>query len=194
MSPVTRDREGLVAAMEKGHAPKWVFFWGHTPSKDGSVTRSCFSQWWEGAPFEVEGVRYLSAEHFMMAGKARLFGDVATLEQILVKRHPRDAKMLGRKVANFDEEVWNEARFGLVVEGNKAKFSQHPALRDFLLGTGERVLVEASPVDRIWGIGLKGDAPEAEQPWKWKGLNLLGFALMEVRERLRPVSSNEAPR
>ena len=126
----------------------------------------------------------------MMAGKARLFGDMAIHAEILKAPHPKQAKELGRKVKGFDEETWVARRFDLVVAGNEAKFAQHPELKAFLLGTGQRVLVEASPVDRIWGIGMKGDDENAEKPQKWRGLNLLGFALMEVRERL--VVSNES--
>ncbi len=120
----------------------------------------------------------------MMASKARLFGDTATLERILGASHPKQAKDLGRSVADFDEEVWLSQRFDLVVAGNLAKFSQHPSLAEFLLGTGQRLLVEASPVDRIWGIGLAADSPDAQRPEHWRGLNLLGFALMQVRHRL----------
>ena len=98
---------------------------------------------------------------------------------------PRQAKDLGRRVRGFDEEKWVATRFELVVRGNLAKFDQHANLREFLLGTGERVLVEASPVDRIWGIGLAADDERAEKPGLWRGLNLLGFALMEVRRALR---------
>jgi ribA/ribD-fused uncharacterized protein len=175
-----RDKDSLIAAMHGGAAPKWLFFWGHQPPGDGSVSKSCFSQWWPAA-FEIDGARYPTAEHFMMAEKARLFGDEATRQEILTAKHPRQAKMLGRKIAGFEESRWNEARFGIVVRGNLAKFGQHADLRQFLLGTGQRVLVEASPVDSIWGIGLAADDPLASQPASWPGLNLLGFALMEVR-------------
>ena len=85
----------------------------------------------------------------------------------------------------FDEAVWERERFGIVVEGSVHKFGQDAALRQFLLGTGERVLVEASPRDRIWGIGLAADDERATDPARWRGLNLLGFALMEAREVLR---------
>jgi ribA/ribD-fused uncharacterized protein len=163
---------------------KFLLFWGHTPPKDGSVTKSCFSQWFE-SPFTIKGVRYPTAEHFMMAAKARLFGDRENEALVLKSGHPKQAKELGRKVRDFDEATWIRKRFPLVVEGNLAKFAQNPQLKDFLLGTGDRVLVEASPYDRIWGIGLAADDSAAENPALWKGLNLLGFALMEVRERLR---------
>lgn len=150
----------------------------------GEVGKPSLSQWWP-AEFEVDGTRYPTAEHFMMAEKARLFDDDETRELILKAKHPSEAKKLGRRVRGFDEAVWNDARFDLVVNGNLAKFARNSALREFLLGTGERVLVEASPVDSIWGIGLAADDERATDPAQWPGLNLLGFALMEVRERLR---------
>jgi len=178
-----RSVSDLVALTASGQRPKYVFFWGHTPSADGSVTKSCFSQWWV-APFTIDGHTYPTAEHYMMAGKARLFGDMEIHDKILQVRHPKQAKELGRKVKGFNEDKWLAHRFELVVEGNLAKFAQHAELKAFLLGTGRRVLVEASPVDRIWGIGMAGDDPNAEKPQKWRGLNLLGFALMEVRDRL----------
>ena len=85
----------------------------------------------------------------------------------------------------FQEPIWQQNRVAIVVEGNYAKFSQSGPLRDFLLSTKDRVIVEASPVDEIWGIGLAADDPHADNPLEWRGLNLLGFALMDVRERLR---------
>jgi ribA/ribD-fused uncharacterized protein len=121
----------------------------------------------------------------MMAEKAKLFGDEDVRVQILGTRTPKAAKELGRQVRNFDEQVWADARFRLVVEGKVAKFSQNRELGDYLLGTRERVLVEASPSDCIWGIGLAADSAEAMNPERWRGLNLLGFALMEARQRLR---------
>src|SRR4051812_23409218 len=104
----------LVELIASGASPKYLLFWGHHPSKDGSITKACFSQWWP-APFEEDGIRYLTAEHYMMAAKARLFDDQETLAQILAANHPQQAKKLGRKVRNFDEERWVEQRFALVV-------------------------------------------------------------------------------
>jgi ribA/ribD-fused uncharacterized protein len=88
-------------------------------------------------------------------------------------------------VRGFDEQRWAQQRFEVVVTGNLAKFSQHRDLRQFLLGTGGQVLAEASPRDRVWGIGLAADDPRAASPRTWPGLNLLGFALMEVRRELQ---------
>lgn len=99
--------------------------------------------------------------------------------------HPAEAKKAGRLVRGFDEAVWRRERFGIVVDGSVHKFASDPALRAFLLGTGGRVLVEASPVDRVWGIGLAADDARATDPERWRGPNLLGFALMAARERLR---------
>ena len=164
--------------------PKMVLFWGHHPAKNGAVNKACFSQWYEAA-FVIDGIRYPTAEHFMMAGKARLFGDAAALERILQSPNPAVAKAAGREVQGFDEEIWAQNRWDIVVQANFAKFSQNAPLRDFLLATGEQVLVEASPVDFVWGTGFAADSPYAEVPSEWTGMNLLGFALMEVRSRLR---------
>lgn len=185
--PLTRDE--LVLAMQKGLRPKWAFFWGHTPAKDGSITKSCFSQWWGGHSFQVEGLNYPTAEHYMMAEKARLFADKDRLAAILAAKSPAIAKKLGRQVVGFDDKVWLEHRWGIVVRANTAKFTQHAALKQFLIQTGERIIVEASPYDRIWGIGTSADHPDAERPQNWRGLNLLGFALMEVRHQLATIDS-----
>lgn len=175
------DLDWLINEYRAKKKLKYLYFWGHTPRADGQVSNVCFSQWYN-APFVVDDVPYPTAEHYVMAQKAKLFGDTAIFEQIIHANHPKQAKDLGRKVANFDEKVWNEHRFDIVVKGNFAKFSQHDALKAFLLGTGNRVLVEASPVDKIWGVGLAKDDEKIDNPLNWNGLNLLGFALMVVRE------------
>ena len=178
------QRDDLIAHLAAGGRASYLFFWGHTPAPDGRVGKSCLSQWWP-APFTVDGRTYQTAEHWMMAAKADLFGDAATRDAILAAATPKAAKALGRQVAPYDDARWTAARYDAVVAGNLHKFGQHPALGAWLLGTGDQVLVEASPVDPVWGIGLaEGDA-DAPHPARWKGLNLLGFALMDVRERLR---------
>jgi len=178
------NQADLVSAMETGFRPKWMFFWGHTPSPDGSLGKTCFSQWWGGHPFSVDDVKYATAEHFMMAEKARVFGDEEMRTRILAAKSPAEAKKLGRLVKGFTEEKWLTVRWDIVVRGNEAKFSQHDTLREFLGGTGKRILVEASPFDRIWGIGMAATHADAEKPRQWRGLNLLGFALMKVRSRI----------
>jgi ribA/ribD-fused uncharacterized protein len=185
MSELTiRDRQALSDYVNAGNKVKYAFFWGHKPNRDGSLGKTCFSQWFE-LGFEIDGIYYPTAEHFMMAAKARLFKDKDAERQILDATHPGDAKKIGRTVRGFKEGLWYGRRFDLVVAGNLAKFSQNAAAQTFLLSTGDRVLVEASPYDRIWGIGMAATDPDVENPDTWKGLNLLGFALMEVRSQLR---------
>lgn len=173
----------LIEQAKRGQRLKYIYFWGHQPKKDGSIGKTCFSQWFESS-FTLGGITYLTAEHYMMAEKARLFEDQETLNQIIAAKSPALAKKLGREIRNFDDRLWDVRRFNAVVEGNLAKFSQNASLRDFLLKTEDRVLVEASPVDKVWGIGMAEDHPEIENPAMWQGLNLLGFALMEVRRQL----------
>ncbi|MEU6810673.1 NADAR family protein [Streptomyces sp. NPDC046831] len=191
------SREALIRAVRAGARIRYLYFWGHRPRPDGRVGASCLSQWWP-SPFTVDGVTYATAEHWMMAGKARLFGDAEAERRVLEAGHPAEAKKAGRLVRGFDEPTWERERFRIVVEGSVHKFAAHSGLRAFLLNSGERnkvgvppaegwgrVLVEASPVDRVWGIGLAASDEAAADPERWRGLNLLGFALMEARERLR---------
>jgi len=176
----------LLTMQASGYKIKFLFFWGHQPQLDGSIGPGCLSQWWP-SPFEVDGLRFVTAEHYMMWSKARLFGDEATAAEILEVDHPNLAKALGRKVTPFDNTTWESERFGIVVAGNIAKFSQHADLRTYLFGTSNRVLVEASPRDRVWGIGMGASNPDATDPARWRGQNLLGFALMRAREHLSTV-------
>ncbi|MCP2251026.1 NADAR family protein [Lentzea aerocolonigenes] len=162
---------------------KYLFFWGHQPERDGSIGKGCLSQWWP-CSFVVDGQQFSSAEHYMMWRKALLFDDTSVAERVLAARTPAEAKALGRQVSGFSDAEWVSARLEIVVDGNLAKFGQDPALRSYLLGTGSRILVEASPQDRVWGIGLVASDPRAADPSTWLGLNLLGEALMEVRTRL----------
>lgn len=163
---------------------KYLFFWGHQPNKDGKISKTCFSQWWLSS-FVVDKVIYKTAEHWMMAKKAELFQDSETLAKILLVNSPAEAKKLGREIKNYNETLWLAARFEIVKQGNYHKFNQHPDLKTFLLNTKDRALVEASPVDAIWGIGMASDHKDILNPEKWQGLNLLGFALMEVRDELK---------
>jgi ribA/ribD-fused uncharacterized protein len=184
--------ESLLTTEADGGELRFMFFWGHRPRPDGLPGPGCLSQWWPAA-FTVDGVRYLTAEHWMMAGKARLFGDADAEEQVLAAASPGAAKAIGRRVSGFDEQAWEAARFDLVVAGNLAKFSQHGELAAFLAATAPSVLVEASPLDRIWGIGLPAAHQDARRPSCWRGLNLLGFALMNVREQLQASHPQQAP-
>lgn len=160
------------------------FFYGHRARPDGRLSDAVFSQFYP-CDFTLDGQRYRWAEQWMMAGKARLFGDEAALKAILAAGSPAACKQLGRQVRGFDEDTWRAARFEIVTRGNLEKFDQDPRLRDYLLGTGEAILVEASPGDRVWGIGLSASHPDARDPSRWRGLNLLGFALTRARAVLR---------
>jgi ribA/ribD-fused uncharacterized protein len=178
--PAPRTTAELLRLCESGARVKYLHFWGHHPRPDGTIGASCLSQWWP-ADLTVDGVTFPSAEHYMMWRKARLFGADATAARVLSVSHPNEAKTLGREVPDFDEATWTAARFDIVVTGSVAKFGQHPDLRAFLLGTGDRILVEASPLDRVWGIGMAAGDASADEPARWRGLNLLGFALMQAR-------------
>ncbi len=174
----------LIEKFDKGENIKYLFFWGHSNKYQEDVGKFCFSQWYE-APFIVDGITYKTAEHWMMANKALLFADQEAFNKIVNADKPGEAKELGRQVLGFDEVAWNTQRYQIVKKGNIHKFNQHRKLAEYLLGTGERIIAEASPVDAIWGIGLAQDNPNIQNPHNWRGLNLLGFALMEVRDILK---------
>lgn len=175
--------DALRKAWTAGERFKFLFFWGAAPSHDGQIRESCLSQWWM-CPFTVENVTYSCAEQYMMAEKARMFGDEEMLQAILGAKHPKEMKAYGRAVRHFDKERWDSCCFELVRHGNMEKFRQNPSLLAYLLNTKGRILVEASPRDRIWGIGMGKQNPDAENPMKWRGKNLLGFALTQARDSI----------
>lgn len=174
----------LIEKFDKTREIDFLFFWGHTNEGNEATGKFVFSQWYP-SPFVADKVIYKTAEHWMMAAKARLFNDNESLEKILQCDTPKAAKALGRKVKGFDPVTWETNCYGIVIEGNKLKFSQNNGFKNYLLATGDKVIVEASPVDTIWGIGLTEDSKQANNPHSWRGRNLLGFALMEVRDILR---------
>ena len=151
----------------------FVFFWNDWPSQ------------WHPAPFTLDGATYTCCEQYMMAEKARLFGDARTRRKILATDSPREHKALGRQVQGFDEARWTAACREIVYRANLAKFTQNEDLRALLLATGSKTLVEASPTDRIWGIGLAAEDPRATDRSAWRGKNWLGEALMRVRAEIR---------
>lgn len=175
--------EDLQQAYQAGKKYKFLFFWGHTPPADGSVNQSCFSQWWK-CQFTVDGNTYSCTEQYMMAEKARLFHDDEMLAEIMKAKHPKQMKAFGRAVKHFNNDIWNSNCYDIVKRGNLAKFSQNPELWAFMRTTKQRILVEASPADRMWGIGMVKENAAADNPMKWRGRNLLGFALTEVRDQL----------
>ncbi len=176
--------ENLLKQYVQGEKLKYLFFWGHQQKDENIIDKSCFSQWFE-ASFIVNHIEYKTAEHWMMAKKAELFQDSEIIHKIINCSHPDEAKKLGRKVKGFDYKIWNEHKFDIVMVGNIFKFHQNLKLLEFLLKTNNRILVEASPYDKIWGIGMSKNHPRVEHPIDWKGENLLGFALMEVRDILK---------
>jgi ribA/ribD-fused uncharacterized protein len=170
---------------------KFVFFWN-----------GIFSQWHPSVFRDEHDNEYNCAEQYMMAEKARLFNDTATLDLIMGierdaigaivnrrKTTPKEQKALGRKVANFDPKIWDDVCLPVVVKGNTFKFEQNADMREFLLKTGKLILVEASPYDTIWGIGMAENDFGVEDPANWKGKNLLGEALMQVRAKMEELDA-----
>jgi ribA/ribD-fused uncharacterized protein len=173
-----------------------IFFW----HEEGSEY-SYLSQWY-ASPFHTgdpSGTIYQSAEQYMMHQKAILFGDPLTASKILLTVSPKTQKSLGRQVQNFDQKIWEDNRERIVDDGSYFKFKygkdegegsgDGEGLKKKLLGTGGREIVEASPMDRIWGVGF--GAKNAEKRRKDWGLNLLGKSLIRVRERLRTEEAEE---
>ena len=119
-----------------------IYFWGHTPNPK-KMTAACFSQWYD-CYFEVDGIQYHTTEQYMMASKARLFDDEEVFNEIMTADNPHDYKKLGRKIRGFEQELWDAKKYDIVVEGNKAKFSQNPDIREFLLSTGDALIAEAT--------------------------------------------------
>jgi hypothetical protein len=142
-----------------------------------------FSNWYERS-FTVKGETFVTGEQFMMYAKAMLFKDSEIAQKILQTNDPAEQKRLGRQVKGFDQKTWDERCVRILAAGLYHKFNQHEDLKKALLGTGSTILVEASPYDKIWGIGLSADDPRAMDPKQWKGKNLLGKVLTMVRERL----------
>ena len=140
---------------------------------------------WYAAPFTLDGVTFKTTEHHMMWSKAILMGDKEVAERVLRATSPAEVKALGRKVKNFDPKLWDAKKFQVVLDGNVAKFDAHPKLAAKLIATGDRILVEAADYDQIYGIGLAASDPRAWDQATWRGENLLGKILMEVRRRLQ---------
>lgn len=159
----------------------FIFFW---KNYNNEINKQIFSQWFP-SDFTVDDIQYNCAEQFMMAEKARLFNSLDVRDKILNETNPARIKKFGREVRNFNDVIWKKERFGIVVNGNIAKFSQNPELKDFMLSTEDKILVEASPMDRIWGIGMPENSDLVAEPEQWNGKNLLGFALMQVRDILK---------
>ncbi|MFT5823975.1 MAG: ribA/ribD-fused uncharacterized protein [Crocinitomix sp.] len=165
---------------------EYLHFW---KPKHEIVDKACLSQW-QYSKFEVDIYDYTSAEQYMMAEKARLFEDEEIEKKIMNSNSPKEIKSLGQKVRNFKQDIWDKVKYSIVLTGNYYKFSQNKEMRDFLLSTDNKILVEASPLDKIWGVGLSAENSKINTPHFWNGKNLLGFALMELRDDLQKVYKN----
>lgn len=155
---------------------KFKFFWG-----------GVFSQWYPSL-FIIDGVEYKTAEQYMMVKKALMFNDFDTAKKIMATANPQKQKILGREVKNFNAELWNTYCRKIVFDANYAKFTQNPDLYNELMATKNLTLVEASPSDKIWGIGLGENDERALDRTKWLGTNWLGIAIQEVRNELEKYS------
>jgi len=152
----------------------YYFFWN-----------GVFSQWYQSKFYDpLTKMTFNCCEQYMMYKKAEVFGDTETMKLIMATLDPRTQKQLGRNVKGYDEDKWNEVCRNLVAYGNYLKFSQNEELKQFLLATGDLILVEASPYDAKWGIGMGAGDPNINDTSKW-GLNWLGEAIMDARTKLK---------
>ena len=156
---------------------KFTFFWKETEEN------GIFSNWYR-LSFTIDGVEYNCTEQHMMAGKAKLFGDTKTLAKIMKETSPRALKKLGKEVKPYDDGKWKAVSRNVVYEGNYGKFSQNAEAKELLIATVGTTLVEASPYDQLWGIGLKGDHKLAQDRATWQGTNWLGQVLTKLRDDL----------
>lgn len=167
-----------------------LMFHQHLPMLPRRVTEVCLSQWYPSR-FYALGHDFTCGEQYLMAQKAGLFGDNETRDAILAEKDPKQMLILGRSVSGFDQAEWDRLKYTIVLNGSWRKFSQNQKLKQYLLSTGDSILVYAAGDDGIWGIGYSEDNPNAWNPKQWRGRNLLGFALMEVRDALRNVCRYE---
>ena len=191
----------LKASWRRGERPEFLAYWGHDESRPNDLTRACLSHWYT-APFELDGEAFATVEHFLAAEAARCIAFEAPMEderesqqskwrvdalreRILAAPSPGEARGALPDLKGEAAAAWAARRYEAAVQGNGAKFRARPELANFLLATEERVLVMASPFDRVWGVGIEAGDERCEDPTRWRGENLAGFALMEVRAELR---------
>jgi ribA/ribD-fused uncharacterized protein len=151
-----------------------IFFWG-----------GIFSQWYSCSFIDPKDVEYTSTEQYMMAKKCLAHGDYKGVTDVMECDDPREQKAIGRRISNYSDEIWNPKRYQVVVDGNFYKFTQDPRLKELLISTGNKIIVEASPYDKVWGIGLGTNDNRVLNESLWDGQNLLGKAIMDVRELLK---------
>lgn len=154
---------------------KHIFFWGGWPSN------------WEHSEFDLDGHHFFNTEQYFMYIKAMTFDDHETAEKILKTSSPKKAKDLGREVKNYDDKVWDKLRYKVMLDANKAKYSQNEDLKNLMLNPEleGKTFCEASKFDSIWGVKMTEDDPLIDDERNWKGQNLLGKVLNETREWLK---------
>lgn len=179
------SNEMLCMLYDMGKPMDYLFFF--RPTRHVTL-KGVLSQWFM-SEFSDNGITYSSAEKYMMAQKALLFGDSSVFEQIMCEDDPSKLKKYGRLVKGFRDDVWDKEKYRIVLKGNILKFSSDPALFEALMETGDSVLVEASPYDNVWGIKMDELDPYRFCPHNWRGENLLGQALMETRSILASIKS-----
>ena len=178
------------AAKKPERKPTYTFFWLDN-EKYGE-----FSNWFV-RPFVIDDFKYFCVEQYMMAQKAKLFHDAENYTKILRANTAKGCKWLGKQVTPFDPIVWDKAKYDIVKDGNRAKYEQNPDLKELLLSTGNSIMAEASPKDKIWGIGMDANMAEKTDPSGWQGENLLGKILMELREEFgggQPIEGEANPK
>lgn len=154
---------------------KHIFFW-----------RDPIAQWNMSAMKDpITGIIYNCSEQYMMHQKALLFDDEVRAKEIMKAAHPREQQALGRTVKGYDQKIWDANKYNIVLNACMLKFTQHTKHLVTLLDSGDRLFVEASPNDKIWGIGMREDDPGVDDPANWKGENLLGQAITETRTYIR---------
>ncbi len=155
-----------------------VFF--HNPDEENGYLSN-----WFLSDFTAGGVAYSSMEQYMMHRKALLFGDEEAVAGIMATTDVAKIKALGRGVTPYDDTIWNGMRQIIIYEGLLEKFRQNDDLRARLLATGDKLMAECAVQDKVWGIGLSMTDQRRHDISQWRGQNLLGFALMQVREKFR---------
>lgn len=156
---------------------KYIFFWS-----------GIYSQWHLQSMTDiVSGIKFNCSEQYMMWSKAMLFNDSETADKILNTLIPKEQKDLGKLVKGFEQTIWDNNKYQIVSNACMLKFTQNPKLLSELLNSDNKIFVEASPFDRIWGIGMREDERGVEDENNWKGENLLGYALVDTRNFIRNI-------
>jgi len=176
------NKQQLIDSLAQGNKFDFVFFGGEGLAQQVDARR-CFSQWYM-ADFEVDGHRFVNSAHYVMAAKAKLFGDDEAYHKLLAVSSTDDIQTLGRSIQGFNEQLWLDNRMSIVETSVEQKFAQNPILMAFLKDSADKVIAEANPVDKIWATGVAEDDANATNPAEWRGDSLLGFVIMAVRSRL----------